>query len=106
MQIQEYDYSSLKEKLNTLKGIDKNKTEYIEYAIEILTEEYLQIAGHLGDMDAIKAICKTVTGTKSLNLTNEQVILASRERQIAESALYTIDEVIRLTKKKLEFLVE
>jgi hypothetical protein len=101
-----YDYTNLKQKIKHLTGLDKNKLDYVEYAIELLTEEYLAIAKYLGGLDGKKMLCQTVSGRKSLGYDENKIIEIFQERQQAESALNLIDEIIRLTKKKIEFLID
>lgn len=101
-----YDYSNLFKKIKSLSGIDRNKLEYVEYALELLAEEYMAIAGYFGELDAKKLLCQTITSRKAQAYTEQDVINIYSEGKKAEYALKMIDEVIRLTKKKIEFLID
>ena len=101
-----YNYTNLSAKIKSLSGLDRNKLEYVEYAIELLTEEYMAIAKYFGRLDGEKSLCQTITSRKSRGYSDEDVINIYEQGKEAEYALKLIDEVIRLTKKKIEYLID
>ncbi len=100
----EYNYDSINQAFEALKGLERDELSYLDDAINLLQIESPRLAAYKGSLGGKRMILQTAKGRASYELTNEEVEKIFSEYEKAEDVLINIKEVVMLVKMKINVL--